>query len=101
MTLALPILLLVISLFLSFQGLCFSGVMPFDALMFEKFASNNMLLLIRGVIGKYTIVLGVVGIFLSIFLFYCYKKGNSDEKFSHSFWVLLVFYVAFAILTVV
>lgn len=101
MTLILPILVAVVSLFLSFQGLCFFGYIPFDALMFEKFASNNMLLLIRSVLSKYTLILGVVGIALAIFLFYCYKKGSTDEKFSHSFWVLLLIYVAFAILTVI
>lgn len=101
MTLALPIILLLVSLLLSYQGLCFYGVVPFDALFLEKFSSNNMLLLVRAVLSKYTPILGVVGILLSIFLFVSYKKSRDDEKVSHSFWILLIFYILFTVLTVI
>lgn len=101
MTLALPILLLVVSLFLIYQGLCFHGIIDMNALFLEKFATNNMLLLVRAILSKYVLLLGVIGIALALFLFFCRKSNGADEKVSNSFWILLVIYGVVALFTVI
>lgn len=101
MSLVLPCLLLVVSLFLLYQGLCFFGLLPFDALILEKFTSNNFLLLIRAVLSKYTLILGVVGLALAVFLFICYKSKTLDGKSSSTFWGIFIVYAVVALFTVI
>ena len=97
----LAVLILLVSLFLIYQGLSFNYIVDMPVLVLNKFASNNMLSLIRMVLGKYTLILGVVGVVLALFLFICRKIDDADEKVSNSFWVILIAITIIAIFTVI
>lgn len=101
MALVLSVLLLFLSLFLMYQGMSFNGIINMNTIFLKKFESNNILLLVRAVLNKYTILLGVVGILLALFLLYCRKKDGADEKVSNSFWVILISFVIIALFTVI
>ena len=101
MPLLLTVLLLIVSLFLVYQGLCFYDIISMTALFLDKFATNNMLLLVRAVLSKYSLILGVVGVGLSLFLFLCRRTSDKDEKVSNSFWVLLVIYSLVVLFTII
>lgn len=99
--LVLPILLFLVSGFLLFQGLCFRGIVDMNALFLQKFSSFNMLVLVREVLGKYCLLLGVLGIAIALFLFLGRRSDKMEIKTGGSFWTILVFYSIIALFTII
>lgn len=92
-----------ISLFLLFQGACYFGLINHSMLMFPKFETNNYLILVQTELGKYGLILGVLGLIMAIIIAFDVIKTKDDEdvKLSKSYWVLLFFYALIALFTVV
>lgn len=97
-------LFLVVSIFFIYEWLVSTGRLDMPLIFLEKFSNNNLLLLTREVLLRWTLLLGVLGVAMSLFLFICLKdseKEEKDKKFISSFVVLLVFYIAFAFFLVI
>lgn len=97
-------LFLVVSIFFIYEWLVSTGRLDMPLIFLEKFSSNNLLLLTREVLLRWTLLLGVLGVIMSLFLFICLKdseKEEKDKKFISSFVVLLVFYIAFAFFLII
>lgn len=97
-------LFLVVSIFFIYEWLVSTGRLDMPLIFLEKFSSNNLLLLTREVLLRWTLLLGVLGVIMSLFLFICLKdseKEERDKKFISSFVVLLVFYIAFAFFLII
>lgn len=99
MLIFLIVLFIIVSIFLIYQGLCFYSIIDSSFLAISKFTSNNTLSLVRVILGKYSLVLGFVGIMLSVILLV--ELIREDNKAYGSFWVLLVMYVLIALFTVI
>lgn len=97
-------LFLVVSIFFIYEWLVSTGRLDMPLIFLEKFSNNNLLLLTREVLLRWTLLLGVLGVVMSLFLFICLKdseKEEKDKKFISSFVVLLVFYIAFAFFLII
>lgn len=97
-------LFLVVSIFFIYEWLVSTGRLDMPLIFLEKFSSNNLLLLTREVLLRWTLLLGVLGLAIALFLFICLKdseKEEKDKKFVSSFVVLLVFYIAFAFFLII
>lgn len=97
-------LFLVVSIFFIYEWLVSTGRLDMPLIFLEKFSNNNLLLLTREVLLRWTLLLGVLGVAIALFLFICLKdseKEEKDKKFISSFVVLLVFYVAFAFFLII
>lgn len=99
MLIFLIVLFIIVSIFLIYQGLCFYSIIKSSFLVISKFTSNNTLSLVRVILGKYSLVLGLIGIVLSVILLI--GLSREDNKAYGSFWVLLVMYVLIALFTVI
>ena len=98
MTLA--IIMLTMSLVLVYQGLCTSGILPFSMLVLDKFSSNNFLLIVRSILSRYSLLLGVLGLALGIFLILS-RRQNKEVNTSLSYWGIAVIYFLFNIFILV
>lgn len=97
-------LFLVVSIFFIYEWLVSTGRLDMPLIFLEKFSNNNLLLLTREVLLRWTLLLGVLGVVIALFLFICLKdseKEEKDKKFVSSFVVLLVFYIAFAFFLII
>lgn len=97
-------LFLVVSIFFIYEWLVSTGRLDMPLIFLEKFSNNNLLLLTREVLLRWTLLLGVLGVTIALFLFICLKdseKEEKDKKFISSFVVLLVFYIAFAFFLII
>lgn len=94
---------LLVSLFMLYQGVAYSGFLDLPILVFDKFLSNNYLILLRELLIKYMFVLSAVGIVASIiFMVWIYKdKEDCGFTITASMWGILVFYVLISLFTVI
>ena len=92
-----------VSLFMLYQGLSYSGFNDLPVLVFDKFLSNNYLILLREVLIKYMFILSGVGMIASlIFMVWIYKdKEDCGFTITASMWGILVFYVLISLFTVI
>ena len=97
------VLWLLVSLFMLYQGVAYSGFFDLPILVFDKFLSNNYLILLRELLIKYMFVLSAVGIVASIiFMVWIYKdKEDCGFTITASMWGILVFYVLISLFTVI
>lgn len=100
MTLAVPIIFLCISLFLTYQGLCYYGVIKLTPLVIKKFLENNTLSLVRVVLSKYLPFLGLIGLILGVALLITYHK-DKEEELTKSYWLIFISYFVIAIFSII
>ena len=94
---------LLVSLFMLYQGIAYSGFHGLPVLVFDKFLSNNYLILLREVLIKYMFILSGVGITASvIFMAWIYKdKEECGFTVTASMWGILVAYALISLFTVI
>ena len=92
-----------VSIFFIYEWLVSTGRLDMPLIFLEKFSNNNLLPLTREVLLRWTLLLGVLGVAIALFLFICLKDSEKEEKDKNYFFfvVLLVFYVAFAFFLII
>ena len=98
----------ILSSLLVYQGITFNGILNLPYLSFNFFSTNSYMLVVRMVLNKYTIILGVFGLIVSLIAFISAIKGNTTdsdgevEKISVTGTIITitVFYGVFSILTI-
>lgn len=85
------IIVIISSLFLIFQGVCWYGLIDINALCIEKFLSSTVLAIIRAVILKYAVIIGIAGVGLGVSLFLLYRKKDLKENIISNFIYIFIF----------